>query len=95
MNTATLSKWGAVALAALATALIYAATAASCTPAQQAKFAKAEADVCKLRADYKLVAAAARGALDPVPGSPRAQLEAAEDRMCAALAAADAGAGGK
>lgn len=91
----TKTPWLMIVGTVLATGAVALTQAASCTPAQQAKFAKAEADVCKLRADYKLVAAAARGALDPMPGSPRAQLEAAEDRMCAALAAADAGAGGK
>lgn len=53
--------------------------AARPTPAQ---FARAESDLCKARAAYKLVAFAAGGALDPKPGSPRATLEAAEDALC-------------
>jgi hypothetical protein len=53
-----------------------------CKPPTPAQTAKAEADLCKARAAYKLVAAAAGGALDPAPGSPRATLEAAEDALC-------------
>lgn len=53
----------------------------SLTPA---KVAAAEAEFCDARAVYKLAAAAAGGALDPAADSPRAKLEAAEDRFCAA-----------
>jgi hypothetical protein len=60
-----------------------------------AQIEKGAADFCKARADYKLLAAAAAGALDPAPGSPRAVLEASEDTFCtsvaATLAAVDAG----
>lgn len=58
-----------------------------------AQLEKGSADFCKARADYKLVAAAAGGALDPAPGSPRAVLETNEDIFCVAVAqnAADAG----
>lgn len=73
----------AIAFAALfCFVLVFAATSCS-SSAQSAKVQKAEADFCKLRADYKLVAAAAGGALDPAPGSPRAKLEQAEDNVCA------------
>ena len=60
-----------------------------------AQIEKGASDFCKARADYKLLAAAAAGALDPAPGSPRAVLEASEDSFCVsvatALASADAG----
>jgi len=49
-----------------------------------AQLEKDSAAFCKARADYKLVAAAALGALDPKPGSPRAILEAEEDVFCLA-----------
>lgn len=62
----------------------------SSSATQPAKIAKAEAELCTARALYKLAAAAAGGSLDPAPGSPRAKLEAAEDRFCAARAG-DAG----
>jgi hypothetical protein len=50
---------------------------------QGVKAAQAEADICRARAEYKQVAALARGRLDPAPGSQRARLEAAEDAFCA------------
>jgi len=53
-----------------------------CKPPTPAQTAKAEADLCKARAAWRVVAAAAGGALDPAPGSPRATLEAAEDALC-------------
>jgi hypothetical protein len=56
----------------------------ACTPASVPPVvAKAEADVCKLRADW-LLAVAIDPSLAPSPGSLRARLEAAEDSMCAA-----------
>lgn len=57
------------------------------------KLAAAETDLCIARADWKVVAAVAGGVLDPVPGSPRAKLEAAEDALCAARAASSPPAG--
>ena len=45
-----------------------------------------ELDLCAARRAYKLVAMAANGALDPVPGSPRDKLETAEDALCALVA---------
>ncbi len=53
--------------------------------AQQAKTAKAEAELCKARAEYKTLAALAGGRLDPAPGSARASLEAAEDVFCSTV----------
>lgn len=61
----------------------------SCTPAQQQKIQTVETKLCKARAAYKLAAIAAGGALDPKPGSARAELERDEDAFC--LARADAG----
>jgi hypothetical protein len=52
---------------------------------QQAKTVKAEADLCKARAQYKAFALLAGGRLDPAPGSARASLEAAEDAFCAGV----------
>ncbi len=52
-------------------------------PPTPAQIDKVESDLCKARATYKLIAAAAGGKLDPLPGSPRAKLEAAEDAFCA------------
>jgi len=60
----------------------------SCTGAGGAvdpRVVTAERDLCKARADYKLLAAAAGGAVDPKPGSPRAILESTEDALCADL----------
>lgn len=55
-------------------------------PPTPAQIDKVESDLCKARATYKLIAAAAGGRLDPLPGSPRAKLEAAEDAFCATRA---------
>lgn len=65
---------------------------ASCasSPEHEAKVAAVEAKLCAARADYKLAAALAAGRLDPLPGSPRAKLEEAEDAFCLARAG-DAG----
>ncbi len=41
-----------------------------------------ELDLCNARATYVI---ASGGQLDPAPGSPRAKLEAAEDKLCATL----------
>lgn len=71
-------------------AMVFAATACS-SSAQSAKVQQAEADFCKLRAEYKLIAAAAGGALNPAPGSPRDKLEQAEDNVCALRALASDG----
>lgn len=65
---------GVLALSGGTAALV----AACSTP--QAK--TAEVNLCKARAEWKKIARAAGGALDPVPGSPRAELEAAEDVLC-------------
>lgn len=63
-------------------------TAAGCTNTPKAAdVTKVELDLCRARVTYKLLAAAAGGALDPAPGSPRAELEQAEDAFCAARAA--------
>lgn len=43
-----------------------------------------ELDLCRARASWRVVAAAAGGALDPTPGSVRARLEQAEDAFCSA-----------
>jgi len=58
------------------------ACSSSSTPLQNPTSAKREAEFCAARAAYKAVAAAAGGALDPAPGSPRAKFEAAEDAFC-------------
>jgi hypothetical protein len=58
-----------------------------------AQLEKGAVDFCKARADYKLVALAAAGALDPKPGSPRAVLEANEDVFCVSVAQATSDAG--
>jgi hypothetical protein len=58
-----------------------------------AQLEKGALDFCKARADYKLLAAAAAGALDPAPGSPRAVLEANEDIFCSSVAASQSDAG--
>ena len=59
------------------------ACSSSSTPLKTPNEAQRTADFCEARAVYKLAAAAAGGALDPAPGSPRAQFEAAEDAFCA------------
>ena len=61
--------------------------ACSSTPS---KLNTAERDLCKARAAWKVIAFAAGGALDPKPGSPRAELEQAEDALCAVLPTAAA-----
>ncbi len=61
---------------------IAAGSSCAATPAQQAQLAKVQVDLCRLR----LVAAALEGVspeLQPPAGSVRAQLEAAEDLLCA------------
>lgn len=73
------------AITAAITGVLIACTSAG-TPSPQV--AAAEADLCKARAAWKLVALAAMGTLDPQPGTPRAELEAAEDALCRARAAA-------
>jgi len=47
---------------------------------------KGAVDFCKARAAYKILAAASAGALDPLPGTPRAVLEANEDIFCSSVA---------
>lgn len=56
--------------------------ACSSSATSQAKTAETERELCAARAAYKRAAAVAGGALDPVPGSVRARLEAAEDSFC-------------
>jgi hypothetical protein len=64
------------------------------TPDQRAaRVAKAEEDLCKLRATERAVEAAIPGAA-PAPDSVRARIESAEDAFCASRVAADAGASG-
>ena len=63
--------------------------ACSSTPS---KLNTVERDLCKARAAWKVLALAAGGALDPKPGSARAELELAEDELCAALPIASASA---
>ena len=72
----TLAVFVAVAVAVMAHQV-------GCRPPTPAQIGKAEADLCKARAAWKVVAAAAGGALDPKPGTPRATLETAEDALCA------------
>lgn len=50
-----------------------------------AQLEKGAVDFCKARADYKILAAASGGALDPLPGTPRAVLEANEDIFCSSV----------
>ncbi len=77
------AKLGAAAVTVAAmTGMVLVVLACVGTPVQQAKYVKAETDLCKARAAYRLLAASANGMLDPMPGSPRAQLEAAEDALC-------------
>ncbi len=64
------------------------------TPDERAtKVAKAESDLCKLRAVERNVEEAIPSTV-PLDGSPRAKIEAAEDAFCAARAAMLADAGG-
>ncbi len=57
---------------------------AACTPTTQRVVSTVELDLCRARAEYRLLAAAAGGVLDPAPGSLRARLEEDEDAFCAA-----------
>jgi hypothetical protein len=57
---------------------------AACTPGEKRVVSKVELDLCQARASWRVIAAAAGGALDPMPGSVRARLEADEDAFCAA-----------
>lgn len=57
----------------------------SCTPEQQAKTAKAENDLCKLR-EAEQSAEAIYPSIAPPHGSIRAEIETAEDAFCAARA---------
>lgn len=54
------------------------------TPTGQAKAQKAEADLCAIRAKERALELA--GVLPPLAGSLRAQIESAEDALCAARA---------
>lgn len=51
----------------------------------QTQLKTAEIDFCASRAAYKAFAATQGGKLDPAPGSPRAKLEADEDKLCAVV----------
>ena len=61
----------------------YGITACS-TSTPPAKVEKAAAEFCTARAVYVLANVATGSKLDPEPASPRAALEAAEDRFCLA-----------
>lgn len=68
-------------------------TAGSCTPPSPAQVAKAESDLCKLRALERATIALSDGKLEPEPGSVRANVARAVDELCAARAT-DAGTDG-
>ncbi len=72
---------------------VIAAQSCSATPAQKARAAQSEIDLCRLRQ----VAAgleAINPDLRPPEGSVRAQIEAAEDALCARVLTDDAGQSG-
>lgn len=77
-----LALWSVTVLFLLAMFACVIVAACSSSSTSPAKTAAREAEFCAARATYKLAAAAAGGALDPAPGSPRAKLEAAEDAFC-------------
>jgi hypothetical protein len=87
----TLTHAAAMVVGAVIAAVSFLVTA--CAGSTNPKLAAAESDLCKARADWKVIAAVAGGALDPKPGTPRAKLEAAEDALCAARASASPPAG--
>lgn len=77
-------------LLALTCAMIVPIACTGTPDERAAKFAKAEADLCKIRAAEAL-AEAVTPELMPLEGSTRARIEIAEDEFCAALAAKEAG----
>lgn len=73
---------GALIFACVALGVSSSVVVNSCTPEQQAKTAKAEADLCKLRGAER-DAEAVYPSLTPAQGSIREQIESAEDAFCA------------
>ena len=79
--------------AALGASAVIAQSSCAATPTQRAQAAKAETDLCRLRA-LATSLEALRPDLKPPPDSVRAQIETAEDALCAHVLDAGIGAGG-